>query len=82
MAVSREEFLQYIRELLVDIIPELEGTHISGETSLKEAGANSVERMEILVDTMEWAQIRVPLVKFSQLENIGQIVDVMAEHQA
>ena len=47
--------------------------------SLKEIGANSVDRADIIMFTMESLNIRIPMVKFGNAANIGDIVDIMYE---
>ena len=77
--MSKEEIFEIIKENILDIIPELDLSEATMKDSLKEIGANSVDRADIIMFTMESLNIRIPMVKFGNAANIGDIVDIMYE---
>ncbi|HCB96312.1 MAG: acyl carrier protein [Ruminococcus bromii] len=77
--MSKEEIFEIIKENILDIIPELDLSEVTMKDSLKEIGANSVDRADIIMFTMESLNIRIPMVKFGNAANIGDIVDIMYE---
>ena len=74
--MSKEEIFEIIKENILDIIPELDLSEVTMKDSLKEIGANSVDRADIIMFTMESLNIRIPMVKFGNAANIGDIVDI------
>ena len=46
------------------------------EDSLKDLGANSIDRMDIIVETMEELGIKIPMVNFGKCKNMKDIVDI------
>ena len=77
--MSKEEIFEIIKENILDMIPELDLSEVTMKDSLKEIGANSVDRADIIMFTMESLNIRIPMVKFGNAANIGDIVDIMYE---
>ena len=77
--MSKEEIFEIIKENILDIIPELDLSEVTMKDSLKEIGANSVDRADIIMFTMESLNIRIPMVKFGNAANIGDIVEIMYE---
>lgn len=75
--MSKNEIFELLKETVYDYLPELEGTEIVITDSLKQIGANSIDRMDIIVDTLEKLNLKVPMVEFGGLKNMEEIVDVM-----
>lgn len=68
------QIFSIIKNVIIDILSHLENQAIKISDSLKELGANSIDRAEILIRTMSELQIKIPLVKFAQAKNIEEIV--------
>lgn len=75
--MNKNEIFQIMKETIFEYLPELEAKEIVPTDSLKELGANSIDRMDIIVDTMGKISLKVPMVEFGGLKNIEEIVDVM-----
>lgn len=71
-----QQIFTIIKQKIIDVIPEIANRDISINDSLRELGANSVDRAEILIETMSALQLKVPLVDFGQAKNIADIVSV------
>ncbi|ACU62733.1 acyl carrier protein [Chitinophaga pinensis] len=76
---------QAIFELIVqhtkEIIPELETHAFVITDELKELGANSVDRAEIITLTIESLSLDIPLITFSGAQNIEDLVETFYEQQ-
>ncbi|WP_024834504.1 acyl carrier protein [Ruminiclostridium josui] len=77
--MTKQEIFCIIKENILEILPDLPEESITIEESLKNLGANSIDRMDIIVDTIERLQLKIPLVEFGMLKNIGEIVDLLYE---
>lgn len=64
-----------VEEVLVDIDPGL----ITIDKSLVDLGANSVDRVEVVTMTMETLDVKIPLISFSHVSNIEDLVDVFVK---
>jgi polyketide biosynthesis acyl carrier protein len=75
--MNSEDIFKLIVEHTREILPEL-GDHTFQRTdSLRELGANSLDRSEILMMTLEAMNLQVPAVEFHGPENIGELADMI-----
>ncbi|MFC0498028.1 acyl carrier protein [Streptomyces mutabilis] len=76
--MSQDQIFQTLKEVFVDVVPEVEIDRITLQDSMRDLGANSIDRAEIITETMEQLDIAVPMVSFAEARNIGDIVAVLA----
>ena len=69
----QEAVMKNIREVLVD----LDGQEIPIGASLKELGANSMDRADIVVKCLEDLRLEIPLVELRGAGNIGDLVNLI-----
>jgi len=74
--MEREFLLQTIKDSIVEIFPTLSATEITEIDSLKNLGANSIDRAEIIILTLNRLKLKVPLVQFASAKNIGGLIDI------
>lgn len=72
-----EDIFQKIVENTTDVLPELEAHSFKLEDSLKSLGANSIDRSEIVMMTLEDLDLSVPLVEFAKVANIGELAQTI-----
>jgi len=60
-----------------EIVPGLENHDINGDDSLRELGANSVDRSEIIMMTLESLDLQMHLVELARAHNIGELASLM-----
>ncbi|BCJ93982.1 acyl carrier protein [Anaerocolumna cellulosilytica] len=75
--MDKNNIFSILKSIIVQILPEIDIEQITLEDSLKEIGANSIDRMDIIIETMEQLGVKIPLVEFGQLKNIEGIVDLL-----
>ena len=73
-----ETIVKHARE----VMPSLESTPLSPEDSLKALGANSIDRSEIIMMTLESLGLEISLVELARAENMGQLAALMARRAA
>jgi polyketide biosynthesis acyl carrier protein len=78
--MSKDQILEIMKEKIADILPDLSPEQIRREDSMKDLGANSIDRFDIISDTMGELSLKIPLVQFGNLKNIGEVVDFLYEH--
>lgn len=80
MKMNRDEVWNILKKAILEIFPEYASREIGFDASLKALGANSVDRAEILMVTMESLGTKVPMVEFSGAANIGELVAILHLH--
>ncbi|HBV98900.1 MAG: hypothetical protein JL50_19365 [Peptococcaceae bacterium BICA1-7] len=75
----KDYIFKILKENIIEILPEMPEEKIRLEESLRELGANSVDRMDIVVKTMEAIGIKISMVETAQAANIGELVDLFYE---
>lgn len=70
-----------VLDLIVDhireVIPELEGHRFAPSDSLRDLGANSIDRAEVIIMTLDALSVRIPLVELADAKNIGELADLI-----
>lgn len=76
--MTKEELFNMYVSHARDVLPELENHSFSLTDSIADLGANSVDRVEILMMTLETAGATNPqLIDFAGVRNIGEIIDTL-----
>ncbi|WLQ38954.1 acyl carrier protein [Streptomyces laculatispora] len=73
-------------DLIVDhireVIPELEDHRFEPSDSLRDLGANSIDRAEVIIMTLDSLSVRIPLVELADAKNIGELADLIHDKSA
>ena len=75
--MTEQQIFQVIVNNTREILFELEQHQFKPEDSLKELGANSIDRSEILMMTLEDLELEMSLVDLATAKNIGEIAIIM-----
>lgn len=73
--MDKEEIFRLIISISTEVLPELEGKDIPITDSLQEWGANSIDRAEIVMMTLESLSLNIPMVELATTRNIEELVD-------
>ncbi|WP_158895603.1 phosphopantetheine-binding protein [Amycolatopsis anabasis] len=75
--VDSQVILGALREVVVGVLPEVDREAVVAGAKLADLGANSVDRADIIGDTLENLGLSIPLVEFATCGNIGEIIAVI-----
>lgn len=75
--MEKENIFLVVKDAIADVLPDVDSEAVSIEQNLKSLGANSIDRTEIVMSSMEKLGIKLPLVSFGGVENIEEMVDVL-----
>ncbi len=76
--MTRDQVFEVVKKNICEILPELASDDIRMEQSLKDdLGANSIDRMDIIVQSMNDLKVKIPMIEFGRLKNIEGIVEVL-----
>jgi len=78
--LEKRNVFQVVKDVISEVLPDVDSEDIKIEQNLKSLGANSIDRTEIVMLSMEKLGIKVPLVSFGGVENIEEMVDVLVEN--
>ncbi len=75
--MTKEEIFNVIQNNILEIMEKVTADDITIEKSLKDLGANSIDRMEIITMSMEELDIKIPLIEFAKVKNIHELIDLL-----
>lgn len=75
--MTQDEVFQAVKKVTMEVLPFLPAKEVTIEKELKDLGANSIDRMEVVTRSMEDLGLKVPLVEFGKVKNIKGLVDVL-----
>jgi polyketide biosynthesis acyl carrier protein len=75
--LTKQDILELIKCHTCEVIPELGGHSFQPGDRLKDLGANSVDRADIIMMTMESLSLNIPRVEVFGAETIGDLADVL-----
>lgn len=79
--MTEEDIFARIVENTREVVFELEEHDFKTTDSLKELGANSIDRSEIVMMTLEDLDLNVPLVEFAKVANMGDLAKAIHDKQ-
>lgn len=80
--LSEGEVLAAVSKSILEVLPDVAPEAIRPDRSLSELGANSVDRMEVVTLSMEALGVKIPLMSFAGVTNIGDLVAVLHDRLA
>ena len=75
----KSEVIDLIKEILLEILPELEGEDISIDDKLVDLGANSIDRGELITLALERLDLEVPRIEFVKAQTINELANLIAQ---
>lgn len=77
MSKSKEEIYEVIVNHTREIVPGLDDHPFQMTDSLRALGANSIDRADIIMMTLETLSLNIPLVEMAKAENIGDLAQII-----
>ena len=77
-ASKQQRVREVLHQNIRNIVPGLEGHAFRDSDSLTDLGANSVDRAEIMMMTIETFGIEIPRAELVKATNIGELADLIA----
>ena len=75
--LSKEDILEVIVKQVREVVPELDVHVFQPSDSLKALGANSIDRADIIMMTLESLALNIPLTEMARAECIGDLADII-----
>ncbi len=77
--MSKEYVFEAVKKVILEVLPHVEPEIITIDKQLKDVGANSIDRMEIVTMSMQALELKLSLMSFAGVSNIEGLVDVLEE---
>ncbi|MEM0939180.1 MAG: acyl carrier protein [Bacteroidota bacterium] len=77
--MEKDTLLDLLKTHLTEIIPELEGKSILVDEPLRDLGANSVDRGELITLTLEQLELDIARVELVGAQTLDELADVLLE---
>ncbi len=77
--MSKEKIFEIIVRHTREVVPRLEDHQFQPSDSLRALGANSVDRADIIMMTLESLALNIPLIEIAKADNIGELAGIFHE---
>lgn len=79
---GREEVARAVHEAILAILPGLRASGYSPELHLRDLGADSVDRVEIILGILDRLDLDEPMASFSALPSVESLVGFLCARRA
>jgi polyketide biosynthesis acyl carrier protein len=80
MEVEQQRVFSVVKSNLLKVVMDLKPDDITIEKSMTELGANSVDRVEVVMYSMEELGLDVPRAELHGAKNIAGLVEILVRH--
>lgn len=71
-----DEIFLTLKKTILEIMGTIDDSAITPQNSLRELGANSMDRADILMQVMSKLGLKIPMIEFASAKNIHDIVSI------
>jgi polyketide biosynthesis acyl carrier protein len=75
--MTEHDIFQTVRNVTLEVLPFLSADDVTIDKSLKDLGANSIDRAEVVTISMEKLGIKIPMLEFGKAKNLRDLVGVL-----
>lgn len=75
--ITREAVARLVVDVVTEILPTVPAADVVGDRHLKDLGADSVDRVEIIVNLLDRLSLDEPLSRFADLPDLDAVVDLL-----
>jgi polyketide biosynthesis acyl carrier protein len=80
MTMTREMIFEVVKTNVLRVLFDVDPSLVTLERSLSELGANSVDRVEVVMCSMEDLNLSLPRVELHGVQNLRGLVDLFHRH--
>lgn len=77
-----EEIFRIVRRNLLEVLPGLDAAEVTMDGRMSDLGANSIDRMDVVVSVMQELGVEVAPQKLVPAQDIRSLIDVLLEEVA
>lgn len=76
--MTRDELFDTVKRNILEVLPDLDACAVTGDKSMKDLGANSIDRADVIIQTMEQLGVTFKISELAEIRSIGGLVDFLA----
>jgi polyketide biosynthesis acyl carrier protein len=73
--MTKDDIFSIVQNNILHVLVRLTPADIQPQISMRALGANSIDRVDVVIKTMQDLGLKIPLVELAGLRNIGELVD-------
>ncbi len=77
MSLTRDNVSNVVHQVISEILPSVKRPQMTSRRHLKELGADSIDRVEIISLVIDRLGVTQPMSAFSDLPDIGSLIDFL-----
>jgi acyl carrier protein len=78
--MNRDAIFEVVKANVLKVLPEVGAAEVTPDKCLVELGANSVDRVEVTMYSMEALALKVPRIEFHGVRTLADLVEVLQSH--
>ncbi|GGU32355.1 phosphopantetheine-binding protein [Lentzea flava] len=78
--MTEQEIFAVVRRHLVDVLPDLDESRIQLDRSMKDLGANSIDRMDVVIGVQDELGVTVPASAMKDVHDLRSLVVALQAH--
>ncbi len=75
--MTENDIFETVKKVILEVLPFLSPADVAIDKSLKDLGANSIDRAEVVTISMENLGLKIPMLEFGKAKNIRDLVGVL-----
>lgn len=75
--MDRDQVFDVVTEVIAEILPAVAADQVAGRRTLAELGADSVDRVEIVVGVLDRLGLAAPLAPFAAVPDLDALADLL-----
>lgn len=75
--MTRDEIFEVVKRCTLEVLPHLPADAVTVEGSLTDLGANSMDRVEVVMMSLEALKLRVPPAELQGVRDLRGLVDLI-----
>jgi polyketide biosynthesis acyl carrier protein len=74
--MTKDDIFSVVQNNILHVLVKLTPADIQPQISMRDLGANSIDRADVVVKSMADLGLKIPLIELAGLGSIGELVDL------
>jgi polyketide biosynthesis acyl carrier protein len=77
MSIDKEKIFAVIKANTLKVLPDVRPDDVTIDGSLSDLGANSIDRVEVVMYSLQELRLKIPAPELHGLKNLRAVVDLL-----
>ena len=78
--MNKDAIFAVVKANVLKVLPDVRADDVTPDKSLVDLGANSVDRVEVFMYSMEALNLKIPRLELHGVRNLAGLVDLLHAH--